>query len=245
MLSNYSWMIGDSSSISRTSPFSNINLKEYASIKSGNYRKLTKAYYAKQKADKVKDGNSSQDNRFSATETEKNSKLVKTSADALKASAKELHNESLWNKKTVKTKDEKTGSMTSEEEYDWEKISKSVQSFVKNYNDTMENAKKSSNYSINRSASMITQAAKANSNNLAKAGITLGKDNKLSLDTNKLKNTDVSDLKKLFTGYSSFGSQVASRASSLSSNAGRTNNLYTRKGTALGNVAGSEFDMLF
>ena len=40
--------------------------------------------------------------------------------------------DSLWEKKQIKTKDEKTGEETTKEDYDWDSITKAVKSFVDN-----------------------------------------------------------------------------------------------------------------
>ena len=63
-------------------------LSDYASIKNGSYRKLLKAYYAKQDAESAVSGDSKQ----SLT-------LMRSSADSLKKSADALNDSSLWEKK--------------------------------------------------------------------------------------------------------------------------------------------------
>ena len=104
------------------------SLSDYASIKNGSYGKLVKAYYAKQDADKMSSGKDSV----------QKSTLMKTGADALKKSADALSNASLWEKKKITKKDEKTGEETEVEDYDWEAITKAVKSFVEDYNDVIE-----------------------------------------------------------------------------------------------------------
>lgn len=79
-----------------------VNVSDYAMIKNGSYRKLMKAYYAKQDADKL-----SQTGDSSKTLT-----LMRSSADSLKKSAEALGNTSLYEKKKFKKKDEETGCRT-------------------------------------------------------------------------------------------------------------------------------------
>ena len=86
-----------------------INLSDYASIKNGSYGKLVKAYYAKQKADGASSGRDS-----SAKLTSMGS-----AAGTLAKSASALMKDSLWEKKHIKTKDEKTGEETTKEDYDY------------------------------------------------------------------------------------------------------------------------------
>ena len=65
---------------------------------------------------------------------------MKTSADSLKKSADALNDSSLWEKKKIKKKDEKTGEEIAVEDYDWDKITKAVKSFVEDYNDVVKEA---------------------------------------------------------------------------------------------------------
>ena len=66
--------------------------------------------------------------------------LMKTSADSLKKSADALNDSSLCEKKKIKKKDEKTGEEIEVEDYDWDKITKAVKSFVEDYNDVVKEA---------------------------------------------------------------------------------------------------------
>ena len=105
-------------------------LSDYAAIKNGSYRKLMKAYYAKQDAEKLS----------GKGDTSQKLTLMKTSADSLKKSADALNDSSLWEKKKIKKKDEKTGEEIEVEDYDWDKITKAVKSFVEDYNDVVKEA---------------------------------------------------------------------------------------------------------
>ena len=115
----------DSSSVGNTNM-----LSDYAAIKNGSYRKLMKAYYAKQDAEKLS----------GKGDTSQKLTLMKTSADSLKKSADALNDSSLWEKKKIKKKDEKTGEEIEVEDYDWDKITKAVKSFVEDYNDVVKEA---------------------------------------------------------------------------------------------------------
>ena len=67
-------------------------LSDYAAIKNGSYRKLMKAYYAKQDAEKLS----------GKGDTSQKLTLMKTSADSLKKSADALNAFSLWEKKKIR-----------------------------------------------------------------------------------------------------------------------------------------------
>ena len=125
---DYSALFGgtsDSSSVGNTNM-----LSDYAAIKNGSYGKLMKAYYAKQDAEKLS----------GKGDTSQKLTLMKTSADSLKKSADALNDSSLWEKKKIKKKDEKTGEEIEVEDYDWDKITKAVKSFVEDYNDVVKEA---------------------------------------------------------------------------------------------------------
>ena len=206
----------DSSSIGNTNM-----LSYYAAIKNGSYGKLMKAYYAKQDAEKLS----------GKGDTSQKLTLMKTSADSLKKSADALNDSSLWEKKKIKKKDEKTGEEIAVEDYDWDKITKAVKSFVEDYNDVVKEAGESNTKDVLRNASWMTGMTDKNSNMLAKIGITIGKGNKLELDEGALKQADISSLKTIFTGYNSFVSKISQKATGISNAANRASATYTNNGT--------------
>ncbi len=200
-----------------------IDVSDYAMIKNGSYGKLVKAYYARQDADKL-----SQFGDSSKTLT-----LMRSSADSLKKSAEALGDVSLYEKKKFRKKDEETGEEIEVENYDWDAITKAVKTFVDDYNSVVEQAGNSETKNVLRNAAWMTGITEKAGNLLSKAGITVGKGNKLELDVEKLKGKttlgetgieldNISTLKSLFTGYGSFASQIAQKASAISSAAART-----------------------
>lgn len=207
---DYSLLFGTSSGNEVTS---GINLTDYASIKNGSYGKLLKSYYAKRDAERsAGTGDSTQ--RLT---------IMRSNSDALKKSADALNNDSLWEKKKITKKDEATGAETVSEDYDWEAITKAVKSFVDDYNGVVEEAGKSNTDNVLRNAVRMTNMTSKNENLLSKAGITIGKGNKLELDEDALKKTDISILKTLFSGYNSFASKISQKADSIGSAASRAN----------------------
>lgn len=179
------------------------SLTDYMSIKSGTYGKLLKAYYKKQDAD-------------ATDETEKKQlSMMKNSADTLRNAALDLMDEDLFEKKKIKTKDEKTGEETEKEDYDWDAITKAVKTFVDSYNSVIGSAGESDSNSVLRIGSWLTSLTAANSNLLAKVGITIGGDNKLKVDEDELKKADISTLKTLFQGINSYADKVVRKASQL------------------------------
>ena len=229
---DYSFLFGAAQSASTSGSFS---LSDYASIKNGSYGKLLKAYYAKQDADKMS----------SAKDSVQKSTLMKTGADALKKSADALSNASLWEKKKITKKDEKTGEETEGEDYDWEAITKAVKSFVEDYNDVIEKSGESNSKDVLRNAVWLTGITESNKNVLSKIGISIGKGNKMELDEEALKKADIGTFKTLFTGHNSFASKVSMKANSISNAAARASGTYRSNGTynnSLSELASSKVD---
>lgn len=214
---DYSYLFGGSTP---TQSNGTISLGDYASIKNGSYGKLLKSYYAKQDAEKLsKTGDNNQ-----------TSVLIRSGADSLKKSAEALNDDSLWEKKKIKKKDEKTGEETEVEDYDWDAITKAVKNFADDYNSVVEETGKSDTKAVLRNAVWMTGITKKMGNLLGKAGIRIGKGNKLEVDENKLKEADISTLKTLFTGHGSFADKIAQKAGSISREAVASRNTYTRSG---------------
>ena len=197
-----------------------INLSDYAAIKNGSYGKLLKAYYAKQDAEKA----------VTAGDSVHKSTLMKNGADALKKSADALNNDELWEKKKIKKKDETTGEEIEVEDYDWDSITKAVKSFVKDYNDVVEQAGNSDSKDVLRNAVWLTGMTGATGKTLSKIGITIGKGNKLELDEETLKKSDISTLKTLFSGYNSFADKVSVKANGIMNAAARSIGTYKSNG---------------
>lgn len=212
------------------------NLGDYATIKNGSYKKLLKAYYNKQDTDKT---SSSDSKKVSA---DKKSKMIKDSADTLKKAADALNDKSLWEKKKIKKTDEETKESIETEDYDWDAITKAVQNFVDSYNDVIKEAGDADSKSVLRSTLFMTGSMSKNQNLLSKVGISIGKDNKLSLDKDKLKEAKISDLKSLFTGYNSVANRVSQKASTISGYAAQSGSTYNSKGSYYQSVSTAKPD---
>lgn len=185
---------------------SNNLLSDYASIKNGSYGKLLKAYYAKQDAEKA---SASGDSRQKLT-------LMRAGADSLQKSADALNDASLWEKKKMIKKDEETGEETEVEDYDWDAITKAVKSFIADYNSVVGRAGDSDTKNVLRNAMWMTGVTDSFEKLLSKVGITIGKGNKLELDENALKESNMTTLKSLFTGMGSYADKISQKAGSLS-----------------------------
>lgn len=209
-------------------------LGEYASIKNGSYKKLLSAYYKKQNGEST---TGSSTNSSQVTDTEKsNLASTKNAADNLKNAANKLtatDSNSLFEKVAKKVTDEKTGVVTETTDYDRDKIASAVKDFVSSYNSTLESAAKTDTTNVLRKTAFMVSGTKANSNLLSKVGITIGTDNKLTVDDTKLKEASMTDLKTLFNGKGSYADRISSKASDIAgiaTSAATTNRLYGANG---------------
>lgn len=184
--SSVSFLFGETSTL----------LGDYSMIKSGGYKKLLNAYYATQKTDDKSDG--------ASVDSTSNLLDVKTNSVKLKQSLSKLSDVSLYEKKT--DKDGKS-------DYDREAITGAVKNFVDAYNSYVDSSAKLDSTAILSRSLSIVKNTNANSTLLSKSGINIGKDNKLSLDEDALKQADVNVLKTLFTGIGSLSDTISSKAS--------------------------------
>lgn len=190
-----------------------INYSDYATIKNGSYTKLMKAYYAKESS-----GDSSTSSITSTSTSKDSSKTlanIESAAEDLKKASETLRtngDKSLFTKKQTTDKD---GNVSYE--YDTDKIYKAVSDFVDSYNKMLKEGGDSNTNSILRSTKSMVNLTKANSNMLSKVGITIGTDNKLSIDETAFKKADMNTVKSLFHTTGGFGYQTSVQAGMIES----------------------------
>ena len=197
-----------------TSDLLGINYSDYATIKNGSYTKLMKAYYAKEAS-----GDSSSSSVSATTSTSKDSSKtlanIESAAEDLKKASETLRtngDKSLFTKKQTTDKDGKLSY-----EYDTDKIYKAVSEFVDSYNKMLKEGGDSNTNSILRSTKSMVNLTKANSSMLGSVGITIGTDNKLSVDETAFKKADMNTVKSLFHTTGGFGYQVSVQAGMIES----------------------------
>jgi hypothetical protein len=131
----------------------------------------------------------------------------------------------------ITEKDEKTGEKVTKNDYDRDAIYKALKSFADAYNDTLDDTAESTNTSILRQASFMTKITSSSAKVLGYAGITIGADNKLSVDEDFVKSDmDVEAAKRAFSGNNSFGSQIALKSTTIKNQANSAANNYTKNG---------------
>lgn len=186
-----------------------MGMLQYNTVNTASYNKALRAYYQKQ---------SGTASKLQSTDDTKMASLKDVAAN-LKASASVLNASSLYQK-------DENG------EYKLEDIKKAVNSFVENYNKTVSETEKADSMDTLRNGVWMVTDTQKNANVLKNAGITIGKDNKLSFDESKLTASNISSFRSAFAGRSSYGGRVNGRASSLESIANRSlsNGTYNRTG---------------
>jgi len=191
-------------------------LSDYASLKNGSYRKLLKAYYKEMRADSSDDASSteSSDKASSSKQTsaDKKSVIIKDAMSALAESVDKLSDPSLYEKKKISKTDE-DGNTTEVEDYDRDAIYEAVSSFVENYNAAINAAADNGSDRVLRQTLNMQGATNKNLKMLAKIGVTIGKDNKLSVDKETLEKADIGSFKSMFGTSGSYGATVSSKAS--------------------------------
>ncbi len=231
----------------------NLNfLSDYAAIKNGSYGKLMKAYYT-ETGSNVKASSTTADKKSISTASDDAKTLasIEKAAEGMKESADELlaiGNDSVFRKVNVTTKDEQGFSNTTKE-YDVDKIYKSVSAFVEDYNSLLDVAGDSNTQSVLNKTVSLVNMTEANEDLLAKVGITIGEDNTLSIDEKAFKESDMTTVKSLFNGNTSYAYRVSAQASLIDYSASRESskaNTYTVGGTYSNAYAtGNLIDALF
>lgn len=215
--------LGSSNMFSSGAGSSNVSssiFSDYASIKNGSYGKLCKAYYVKNPP-KLK----AKGSKLNVTEKSEAGKMV-SSAAALKSAASSLSDDKdLFKKVAVKGEDG-----TTKTDYDWNKITSKVKSFVDSYNDAVSKGGESGVTGVLSGTLSMVKSTTANANLLRDAGISIGEDNKLSLNTETLKSADVSALKSLFSGVGSYAYGIASNAATVQNSAANSASTYNANG---------------
>ncbi|MCI9174289.1 MAG: hypothetical protein HFH49_04970 [Lachnospiraceae bacterium] len=129
---------------------------------------------------------------------------------------------------------------------DMEEIYSHVEKLLENYNDALKSLKSSSSPLDDYYRQMLGSAAGEQSEALKTAGITIGKDGTLSLDKEKLKETDLDSLEKLFGSSGSFSEKVAFLGERIADNAGANALSYSSKYNSKGNsyaALGNKYDI--
>lgn len=231
---DYSYLFNSiNSSNNNGSSMYGLNLSDYASIKNGSYGKLLKAYYTKQ--DSTAKSTATKEKKDTTSTAVSQLNAVSTSATKLQESASKLidkGSKSLFKEKEITTKNS-DGTTTTEMGYDKDAIYAAVKDFADQYNSFIKTADATSSTSIKRQNSNLINLVSNYKQSLNKVGITINTDNSLSVDEKKIKEADITSLKTLFNGNTSFTYSAATKASLIGTGAAseaNTTKSYTNKG---------------
>lgn len=183
-----------------------VNLSDYASIKNGSYRKLVSAYYSKTENEEGSSSKSSgvKDSKQTLLSVTDSASKLKDSASKLLATGKNA----LFQTKT----DEKGNKYV---DYDADEMYKAVKEFADNYNSTLDAAANSESTSILSSAKNMVSYTAANRTALAAIGITVGADNKLTVNEDSFKDASKARVQSVFNGTGSYAYQINNKAGNI------------------------------
>lgn len=94
-------------------------------------------------------------------------------------------------------------------------VYKAFSSFVKDYNNLIENTDKSANSNVVNQASYLKNLVSSNKSAFSKMGVTVNSDKTLSIDETKFKDSDMANVKDLFDGAYSFGEKMTDRVNNI------------------------------
>lgn len=256
---DYSTLFSSLSGNSSNNLYSLTNsFSDYASIRNGSYGKLVKAYYTKVASEEEESDDSTEStskgtdvtksNPFNDTAAAKTYTNVVSKSDNLQESADKLKGtdaSTVFKKEYVK--DAESGTMTYD--YNSSKIASAVNSFVKDYNALLSSTDKVSDSTVAVRTSYLKKVTSNYEDALSQIGITKGNNGQLSVDSDKLKASNMEAVKNVFGGSSGYAYQVSSAASLIESGAASaastSGSSYTPFGTYnYGTSTSSMFDSL-
>ena len=178
----------------------------------------------------------SDDTTSSSTSTSKDSTrtlaVIESDAKSVEksvAALQETGDKSLFNEVT---KTDENGNKTTG--YDTDAIYKAVKNFTDSYNSLIDEVGNSNTKSILRAGASMVNVTEANRKSLSDIGISIGADNKLTIDEEKFKKTDMSKVKAMFADSSYYGTEVkrqAGRAESYAKSEAAKANTYQKSGS--------------
>ena len=171
-------------------------------------RPLYKHYFAMQKASasekasEAADKLESKEKKTSTAYSAANNDKLGTYADSVTSSVSKLEN--------AFKADSKTGEVDMDKAYD------AAKAFVDSYNDLYTATRGSGNSTVSGKSEFIANMTNAYTNKLAKGGISIGSDGKLSIDKDTFNSASEEELDAVFGKKNSYASFMSTQASSIS-----------------------------
>ena len=225
---------------------------EYSHIKSGSYKSLLNAYYSKVQGNEKlskEDISSLVSGKYNLSKEKDPLKNVKANSDSLGVSSLNLMDkgvDSVFDKKKVEKVDEESGEKFISEEYDVEGIKDAVSQFVSDYNAVIENSANTDSTKVMKKTLDMIDTTKIYKDSLEKVGISIGSDNKLTIDEEKFEAANMDSVKSLFNNENSLGQRTMQKALQISNEAYKaqlTSSLYNSSGSYSSNDYSSLLNM--
>lgn len=224
-MNNFFSGLNSNSSTSGTSSL----LGDFYAVQNGSYYKLAKKYYATEEAQSNTD--------------EKTLDLAKSAAQDAVNSLGKLMDDSLFEKVEITDED---GNKTTD--YNKSDILEAVKAFAEDYNSVIENTGELDDKSTLKSGVRLVDQTDVYGAALSRVGITIGTDNKLTVDEEAFNKADMTDVKNLFSGSVSFGKNIQTKMYQVYASANDSlkamDSLYSSNGTKSLST-GNMFDSLF
>lgn len=127
-----------------------------------------------------------------------------------------------------------------------DKVYDAFSTFVKDYNALIKNTNDSQNSNVINQANYLKSLVNGNKSAFSRMGVTVNSDKTLSIDETKFKESDMDNVKNLFTGVYSFGEKMTDRINTIyryaSQGESLRNNTYNSQGGYCNVNTGSTLD---
>ena len=200
-------------------------LADYASIKSGSYAKLMKAYYGTGHTASAGSASAKSDSRNTLDKILEEKKNPTVSKEVQEANSQLTEGIPKLKSAVSALQDEKTYTNTENGQSATDKVVSAMKTYVSEYNNVVTAAKRSTLASKTAYIANIMQSTSANADKLAEMGVTINANGTLQLNEGKLKTADLSQVQDLFSNNDimSYGSKVTSRLEFAGTAPGSTN----------------------
>ncbi len=192
-------------------------LADYASLKSGSYGRLMKAYYGGESSSTVSSGSKARTNNIleQILEERRNPKVSEDVKEAnanltagiptLKSAVSALQNDNTYT--DTQGQNGQSGQNATD------KVVSAMKNFVSQYNDVVNAAKQSTLSNKTAYIANMMKTSKANADDLAEIGVTINANGMLQFNEGKMKATGISKVQEMFSSKDamSYGSTVMSR----------------------------------
>lgn len=188
-------------------------LADYASLKSGSYGKLMKAYYsAGPSSSTVSSGSKARTSNVLETILEER-RNPKVSEDVKEANANLAAGIPTLKNAVATLQNDNTYTNTQNGQNATDKVASAMKNFVSQYNEVVSAAKQSTLSNKTAYIANIMKTTKENADGLAEIGITINSNGTLQFNEGKMKATGITKVQEMFSNKDtmSYGSTVMSR----------------------------------